>query len=88
MTTEMIAHNGLLRKEHYLAGFVAQIDDHVITIERHGRLFNRYGIHTPAEDIFKDLDTEIENDKAFAVEMTDINRTSHEEFRKRYGAVR
>jgi len=74
MTASIIAHNGLLRKEFYLAGYTCDLDDHVITIKRDGKIAKtidgqdmRYGSHTDPEIIFKDIASAIETDKAVEI---------------------
>jgi hypothetical protein len=68
MLAASIPRNGLLRKDHYLAGFTLDLDDHVITVRRHGQVWERYGGRTDPQVIFHDIDQVIEMGKAVQFE--------------------
>jgi hypothetical protein len=56
MVLDISSREGLLRKEHYLAGFSLNLDDHVITLRRHGEVLERFGIYTLMEDVHHYID--------------------------------
>jgi hypothetical protein len=67
-----IARKGFLRKEHYLAGYTVDLEDHVITLRRNGQVIDHYGINTPIETIHHDVDQMVEREKAFQIEAVSV----------------
>lgn len=87
--------NGLLRKEHYLAGFTIDLDDHTQTVKRHGEIARTvdgqkmfYSFMTDPSLIYKDIEAIIETEKAVQIEASEVLSTMHGEYRKQYGGVR
>jgi hypothetical protein len=62
-----IAQNGLLRKDHYQAGFTLDMDDHVMTLKRYGKVIEHFGFYTPLEQVHEYLDHAIEEEKAVTI---------------------
>jgi len=70
-------NNGLLPKEFNLHGFTIDVDDHVQTVKRNGRVSKtidgkdmRYTWHTDPVDIYKDIASIIETEKAVSIEVS------------------